>query len=254
MAALTVYGAYADYVCLSARSLVRVPSGLDPVRAVGLVLSYVTAHQLLYRAADATKGERVLVQGAAGAVGTAAVQLGLREGLEMYGTAAGEGAARVTELGATALDHAREDVPARVRAQTGGGADVVLDGIGGRTAWDSLRSLRPGGRLILFGHHSALSQGRRSLLRTLGFYLVGAAVFAAAALPRRRQVTTYRIAALRDLHPDWYREDLGRLLRLLEAGKVTPPPVTVLPLEQAARAHARIGQGHLTGKYVRPGR
>ncbi|MGH4030416.1 nitroreductase/quinone reductase family protein [Actinomycetota bacterium Odt1-20B] len=250
VAALTVYGAYADYVCLPAHRLVALPSDVDPLQALGLLLSYVTAYQLLHRAAHVRKGERVLVQGAGGSVGTAALQLGLRDGLEMYGTAAGEAAERVAALGATAIDYTHEYVAARVSAQTGGGADVVLDGIGGRTAWGSYRALRPGGRLILFGHHATLSHGRHSLARTLGFYTVGALLFAATVLPAHKHVTTYRIAELRDRHPDWYQEDLDALLRLLASGAINPPPVTPLPLARAAQAHERLGQGHMTGKHV----
>ncbi|WJV48973.1 medium chain dehydrogenase/reductase family protein [Streptomyces flavofungini] len=250
VAALTVYGAYTGHICLPTQRLVPLPSGLDPLRALGLLLSYVTAYQLLHRVARVRKGERVLVQGAAGAVGIAALQLGPRDGLEMYGTAAGATTEQVAALGATPVDYTREDVAARVRALTDGGADVVLDGIGGRTAWDSFRALRPGGRLVLFGHHAALSHGRRSLARTLGFHAVGALLFAATALPSHKHVTTYRIAELRDRHPDWYRQDLDELFRLLDAGEISPPPVTALPLARAAQAHRRLGQGHLSGKYV----
>ncbi|MBQ0988312.1 nitroreductase family deazaflavin-dependent oxidoreductase [Streptomyces sp. F63] len=243
VAAMTVHGAYTDYVCLPARAAVPVPPGVDPLRAVSVVFTYATAHQLLHRAAGVRAGARVLYQGAAGAVGTAVLQLGQLYGLEMYGTASGDGLARVAALGATAIDYTAENVARRVREETRGGADVVLDGIGGRTAWSSYRALRPGGRLVLFGYSAALSHGRRSPLRTLGFFPATAPVLLAGALPGGRKVSTYRIAVLRDRHPDWYREDVRTLFGLLARGGISPASPGTLPLEQAALAHERIGSG-----------
>jgi NADPH2:quinone reductase len=250
VAALTVHGAYADYVCVPARHVVPVPPGVDPVQAVALVLSYVTAYQLLHRVAHVHQGERVLVQGAAGAVGTAALQLGPREGGEMYGTAAGDAVPGVAARGATAIDYTTGNVADRVREASGGGVDVALDGVGGRTAWGSYRALRPGGRLVLFGHYAALSRGRRALPRTIGFYLAGALLFAATVLPGRRKVTMYRIAELRDRRPDWFRDDLTMLFGLLAQGEISPVIAETLPLTQAARAHERLAAGDLTGKQV----
>ena len=86
MAALTVYGAYADWVCVPANEVVRVPEGLDAAEAVSLVLNYVTAYQLMHRAAQVRSGERMLVQGAAGGVGTAALELARLARVETFPT------------------------------------------------------------------------------------------------------------------------------------------------------------------------
>src|SRR5262244_3349604 len=86
VAALPITGAYAEYVCLPPRELVPVPSGLDAAEAVSLVLNYITAYQMLHRSAKVRPGHRALIHGAAGGVGSALLQLGRLEGLEMYGT------------------------------------------------------------------------------------------------------------------------------------------------------------------------
>jgi NADPH:quinone reductase len=86
VAALPISGAYAEFVCLPSRELVPVPSGLDAAEAVSLVLNYVTAYQMLHRCAKVRPGQRVLIHGAAGGVGSALLQLGRLAGLEMYGT------------------------------------------------------------------------------------------------------------------------------------------------------------------------
>src|SRR5262245_49498925 len=82
VAALPIFGAYAEYVCLPASDLVPVPAGLDAGEAVSLVLNYVTAYQMLHRSAKVRTGQRALVHGAAGGVGSALLQLGRFAGLE----------------------------------------------------------------------------------------------------------------------------------------------------------------------------
>ncbi|WP_149262782.1 nitroreductase family deazaflavin-dependent oxidoreductase [Actinomadura sp. K4S16] len=250
VSALVEYGGYAQYLCVPATRLLPVPDGVDAAGAVCLPLTYVTAYQLLHRAAHVQQGERVLVHGAAGAVGSAVLQLGRLAGLEMYGTATAEQADLVTKLGATPIDHVSEDVVGRVRRETGDGVDVVLDGIGGAVALRSYRALRPDGRLIMFGHYATLRAGRRNLPRTLGFYTAGTAVLLGSALPRGRRVGFYRIAELRDLHPDWYRDDLARLFDLLTEGRIAPNVADRLPLKDARSAHERIGRGEVTGRLV----
>src|SRR5262249_42461767 len=100
VAAVPIHGAHAQFVCLPQRELVPVPPGLDAVEAVSLVLNYITAYQMLHRSARVEPGQRVLIHGAAGGVGTALLQLGRLAGLEMYGTCSSRGAPAVSDLGA----------------------------------------------------------------------------------------------------------------------------------------------------------
>ena len=160
--ALTVWGADAERVCVPEKYAVEVPEDLDPAEVVSLVFPYMTAYQLLHRAARVKSGETVLVHGAAGRVGTAVLELGALAGLRLYGTASARDRAAVERLGAVAIDYRNEDFLARVRELTGEGVDVVLDGIGGAVSLRSFRALRPGGRLVVFGHYATLAQGRKS--------------------------------------------------------------------------------------------
>jgi NADPH:quinone reductase len=109
VADMTVLGSNAAYRTLRADRLTRVPVGLDAAEAATLILSWTTAYQLLHRAARVQRGQRVLVHGAAGAVGQALLALGRLAGLELWGTARGEHAALIQELGATRIDYQRED-------------------------------------------------------------------------------------------------------------------------------------------------
>ena len=107
VADMTVVGSNAAYCTLRADRLTRVPPGLDAAEVATLILSWTTAYQLLHRAARVQPGQRVLVQGAAGAVGQALLVLGRLTGLELWGTARGEHAALIRELGATPTTNAK---------------------------------------------------------------------------------------------------------------------------------------------------
>ena len=89
VAALPVRGANAEFICLPQEELVPVPAGLDPAEALVMVFNYVTAYQMMRHSVRVKPGQRVLIHGAAGSVGTALLQLGRLAGLEMYGTASG---------------------------------------------------------------------------------------------------------------------------------------------------------------------
>src|SRR5499427_2631411 len=99
VAAMPISGCYAQYVCVPQSKLVPVPAGLDAAEAVAVVLNYITAYQMLHRSAKARPGQRILIHGASGGVGTALLQLGRLVGLEMYGTCSSRGASAVSELG-----------------------------------------------------------------------------------------------------------------------------------------------------------
>src|SRR4029453_18083675 len=95
----------ADYLCVPAWWLVPVPGRLDPAEAAIVVFNYVTAYQMLHRTARVRQGERLLVHGAAGGVGTAVLQLGRLAGLELYGTGSGNQTGGLLTLGGDAIGH-----------------------------------------------------------------------------------------------------------------------------------------------------
>ena len=176
--AISVYGSHADYLCVPAWWLVPVPDGLDPAEAAIVVFNYVTAYQMLHRTARVRQGERLLVHGAAGGVGTAVLQLGRLAGLELYGTGSETQIGVISALGATPIDYTKGSFVERIRELTGDGVDVVLDGVGGSVALGSYRALRRGGRLVMYGHYGTTIGGRKSARRIAVFYLAGALVFA----------------------------------------------------------------------------
>jgi NADPH:quinone reductase len=248
--ALTEWGADAERVCVPEAYAVEVPEDLDPAEVVSLVFNYMTAYQLLHRAAMAKSGETVLVHGAAGRVGTAVLELGALAGLRLYGTASARDRAAVERLGAVAIDYRDEDFLARVRALTGDGVDVALDGIGGAVSLRSFRALRRGGRLVVFGRHNTLAHGRKNWPAVIEWYAATASVALWGLLSPRRRALAYRIQKLRIRHQDWFREDFRALLELLRRGEIHPVVAERLPLSDARRAHELLGRSAATGKLV----
>ena len=248
--AITVYGSHAEYLCVPAWWLVPVPDGLDAAEAAIVVFNYMTAYQMLHRTARVRRGERLLVHGAAGGVGTAVLQLGRLAALELYGTGSGPQTAVISSLGATSIDYTKSRFVERIREITGDGVDVVLDGIGGSVALGSYRALRRGGRLVMYGHYGTTIGGRKSTRRMAVFYLTGALVFAGNLLPNGRHVVAFQVAKLRDRHPEWFREDAAALFELLSARKIEPLVADRIPLVEARRAHENLGRSGITGKQV----
>lgn len=248
--AISVYGSHADYLCVPAWWLVPVPDGLDPAEAAIVVFNYVTAYQMLHRTARVRDGERLLVHGAGGGVGTAVLQLGRLVGLELYGTGSETKTGVISILGATPIDYTKGSFVERIRELTGDGVDVVLDGIGGSVALGSYRALRRGGRLVMYGHYGTTIGGRKSARRVAIFYLSGALVFAGNLLPNGKRVLTFQVAKLRDRHPAWFREDATALFELLAARKIEPLVAERIPLVEARRAHENLGHGGIIGKQV----
>src|SRR5262245_8132689 len=159
VADMTVIGSNAAYRTLRADNLAPVPAGVDAAEAAALILSWTTAYQLLHRAARVQRGQRVLVQGAAGAVGQALLVLGRMAGLGLWGTARGEHAALIRELGATPIDYRREDFTQVLP----GGFDVIFDGVGEDRYRRSFAALRRGGLLCAYGYTAGVRPQRRLL-------------------------------------------------------------------------------------------
>jgi NADPH2:quinone reductase len=144
VAAMPISGCYAQYVCLQQRKFTPVPAGLDPSEAVAVILNYITAYQMLHRSERVESGQRVLIHGASGGVGTALLQLGRLAGVEIYGTCSAQAAEIVKELGAIPIDYRNSDFVQKIQRLTGKGVDAVFDGIGGENLWRSREALREG--------------------------------------------------------------------------------------------------------------
>ena len=239
---MTVVGSNATYRTLRAGRLTRVPAGLDAAEAATLILSWTTAYQLLHRAARVQRGQRGLVQGAAGAVGQALLALGGLAGLDLWGTARGAHAALVRELGATPIDYQREDFT-RVLP---GGFDVVFDGIADDGYRRSFSALKRGGLLCAYGYSAGVQAQRRMLTMLMWI----ARLYLWTWLPSGKRARFYSINIMRARHPIWFREDLERLFGLAARGAIRPRVAERISFDKVAEAHRRLEAGGLAGKLV----
>jgi NADPH2:quinone reductase len=242
VADMTVLGSNAAYRTLRADRLTRVPAGVDAAEAAALILSWTTAYQLLHRAARVQRGQRVLVQGAAGAVGQALLALGRMASLELWGTARGKHAALVRELGATPIDYQREDFT-RVLP---GGFDVIFDGIGEEGYRRSFAALKRGGLLCAYGY----TAGVRAQRRMLTMLMWVARLYLWRWLPGGKRGCGYSINIMRARHPSWFREDLKQLFGLLATRAIQPRVAERISFDEVTEAHRRLEAGGLEGKLV----
>ena len=246
VADLTVLGSNATYRTLRAKDLTRVPAGVDAAEAAALILSWTTAYQLLHRAARVQRGQRVLVHGAAGAVGQALLVLGRLAGLELWGTARGAHAVLIRELGATPIDYQRDDFT-RVLP---GGFEVVFDGIGEDDYRRSFAALRRGGLLCVYGYTASVQAQRR--LPTILMWIARVYLWRRLLswLPGGKRLRVYSINVMRARHPAWFQEDLERLFGLLATGAIRPRVTERISFDEVSEAHRRLEAGGLEGKLV----
>jgi len=256
VASMPIHGAYAEFICLPQRKLVPVPDGLDAAEAVSLVLNYITAYQMMHRSAKVRPGQRVLIHGASGGVGTALLQLGQLAELEMYGTCSLRNASVVSNLGGIPIDYKQQDFVKEIHRLTAEGVDVVFDPIGGKHMWHSRKALRLGGKVVAYGNTTSLRgnglasnrPGHRNRLHGIPIYSVYIA--GGLILPGRKRVVPYSIQTLMRLKPAMFRQDLITLFELLQQKKIKPLIAQRFPLTEARHAHELLGNGGVTGKIV----
>ncbi len=172
--AIMRFGGYANDVIVPAADLVRYPDSLTPVQAAAIPVVFLTAWICLFEAGSARKGETVLILGAGGGVGTAAVQLAVGRGLRVVGTAGTEIKRRfvMDDLGAEACFDSRGDWKTQVRNLLGPrGVDIALDPVGGQATAACRSLLAPLGRLVFFGMSNAMPGNKLARLRALRAWL-----------------------------------------------------------------------------------
>jgi NADPH:quinone reductase len=156
---VSVAGSYATHVIAHPVDLVKVPEGIDAVRAAAVMLQGLTAHYLVRSTWRLERGQRCLIHAAAGGVGLLFCQIASRLGAEVIGTASTEEKARLARDAGAAhvIDYVRQDFEEEVKQLTRGAlVDVVYDSVGKTTFDKSLRCLRPRGMLVAFGQSSGL--------------------------------------------------------------------------------------------------
>jgi NADPH2:quinone reductase len=208
---------------------------LDFAQGAGLILNYHTAYFSLAMRGRLKAGETVLVQGAAGGVGTAALQVARGLGARTIGVVSTEAKRRVAEeAGADATVLLGEKWKDEVKELSGGGVDVVLDPVGGERFTDNLRSLRENGRLIVVGFTGgSIPEVKVNRLLLRNTEVVGAG-WGAYVMGK----------------PDLNREIGAAVNRMVDEGFIRPLVGERFPLEEAAEALRTLDERRATGKVV----
>lgn len=233
--ALLTGGGYAERVAVPVGQLLPIPKGMDPVEAAALPEVACTVWSNLVMAGRLRAGETVLIHGGGSGIGTFAIQFARALGARVAVTAgSAEKLERCRELGAEiTIDYRNESFSERMRAE--GGADLVLDIMGGSYLGANLRSLTTGGRLVIIG----LMGGRTAEL-DLGRMLVKRLSVQATTL-RSRPAAEKAVIVSGVLEQVW---------PLVEKGDIRPVVDRALPLEDAAEAHRVMESSAHTGKIL----
>jgi NADPH2:quinone reductase len=233
VAAFCALGAFAEIALSPAHLTFALPAALDFAQGAGLILNYHTAYFALAVRGRLREGETVLVHGAAGGVGTAALQVARGLGARTLAVVSSDAKAQVAHA-AGADEVLRSDGPWKDEAKALGGVDVVLDPVGGERFTDSLRALRENGRLVVVGFTGgAIPEVKVNRLLLNNVEVVGAG-WGAYALPK----------------PELCREIGAALQGMVEQGIVRPLVGERFPLERASEALLAIDERRAVGKVV----
>jgi NADPH2:quinone reductase len=231
------WGGLAEKVAVDARSAILVPDGIDPVHASSFLYAYGTSHYALKDRGNLQPGESLLVLGAAGGVGLAAVELGAAMGANVIAAASTDEKLELCrEHGATmTINYTTEDLKTSVRDLTGGvGADVVYDPVGGKYSEPALRATAWEGRFLVIGFADGeIPRIPLNLTLLKSCSIVG--VFWGAFVGRERQR---------------HRENVAELMQWWQEGKLHPHVSNTYPLERASEAIRELADRKAKGKVV----
>lgn len=229
-------GAFAERAVLAADEVTKLPESADFPEAAAFGVAYRTAYHALRSVAEVRAGDWVVVLGAAGGVGLAAVDIARELGARVVAAASGPGKlALCRERGvAHVVDYTTEDLKTRIREVTGGGAHAVIDPVGGAAAEQALRAIRWGGTFVTLGYASGvIPKIPLNLVLLKGVIVKG-----------------MEIRTFGQHRPELERRDRAELLDLFAAGRLRPHIGARFLLADAAAALRYVADRHALGKVV----
>lgn len=251
VAAMTKTGGWASHALVRSDDLVPVPDGVGAAEAETLVVNGLTAWQMLHRTARIRAGQTILVHGASGGVGTTLVQLAVRHGVRVIGTASPRHHDALGAMGAEPVDYATDGLTERLRALAPGGVDAAFDHLGGESLRRSWQLLAPRGTLVSYAIASGLD-GTGSLVAAFTATVAQLAWW--NALPNGHRATFYNVWSGHLAQPRAFRArlraDLARVFGLLADGALTPQVGAQLPLSRVVEAMELAESHTVRGKVV----
>lgn len=251
VAALAKFGAYAERVAVPTQRVFRLPVGISFKDAAAIPLNYLTAHHIMFVMGNLQPGDRILVHGAAGGVGVAAVQLAKARELRVFGTAGPGNQEFLRQSGVDhPIDYTREDFVEVVRRAAPDGIEMVMDPIGGKSFTKSYRCLGPMGRLVVYGFSAAAGpEGKPSLLRAAKAYIATRRYHPLKLMDSNTAIIGVQMGHL-DARRAVLAKELDEVFQLYGAGKIKPIIGKTFALEEAAAAHRYVHSRQHVGKVV----
>jgi synaptic vesicle membrane protein VAT-1 len=251
VAALTNFKAYAEWATAPISRVYRLPAGMGFEDGAAIPANYVTAYHAMFAMGNLQPGDRILIHGAAGGVGIAAVQLARARGLLIFGTAGPTKQEYLRKIGVDhAIDYEKSDFVQAVQKFAPDGIEMVMDPIGGRSFARSYECLGPGGRLVVYGMSSAAGpEGKRNLLKGAKAMLQLPRFHPLKLMQRSVAVIGVNIGTMQS-RPVVLRGELDEIFRLYGAGKIKPVISKTFPLDQGAAAHKYIHDRKNIGKVI----
>jgi NADPH:quinone reductase-like Zn-dependent oxidoreductase len=247
VAAFTVFGGYARYVCVPADYAVKVPTQLDAGETVALVLNYTTAFQMLQRVASVSDGQSILVYGGSGGVGSALLDLAKVFRLTVAAAMSKRWHEKFRDQAEFLFDEKDRGSDSALRAFRPRGFDAAFDPIGGSHAWNTRSFVSQRGKLVVFGVASALkSEGHRDLSQVVRLALL----LATSKILRRPTVELYAIDQRVKTKRTEINQDIGVLIDMLQRKAIRPRVGARFALAEARKAHELLESRNNVGKIV----
>ncbi|MGA8145393.1 MAG: zinc-binding dehydrogenase [Candidatus Acidiferrales bacterium] len=251
VAAFPKFNAYAGWAAVPAAMAYRLPTGMSFEDGAAIPMNYLTAYHSMFAMGNLQPGDRILVHGAAGGVGTAAIQLAKARGLVTFGTAGPTKQEYLRKIGVDhAIDYTKSDFVQTVRKFAPDGIEMVMDPIGGKSFAQSHACLGPTGRLVVYGFSAAAApDGKRSWLRGLKALLATPKFHPLKMMSENLAVIGVNLGRLQS-RGALLRGELDELFRMYSAGKIKPVIGKSFPLADAAMAHRFIHDRKNIGKVI----
>jgi NADPH:quinone reductase-like Zn-dependent oxidoreductase len=249
--AMPHFKAYAEWVAVPANMVYRIPAGMPFDDAAAFPVNYLTAYHSMFPMGNMQAGDRILIHGAAGGVGIAAVQLARAKGLVIFGTAGPAKQEYLRKIGVDhPIDYEKSDFVKVVRQYAPDGIEMVMDPIGGKSLTRGQKCLGPTGRLVIYGLSDAAGAGgKRSLLRGAKALLQTPRFHPLKLMAQNLTVIGVSLGVM-ESRGALLRSELEELFRMYSAGKIKPVIGKTFPLDQAAAAHQYIHDRKNIGKVV----
>lgn len=248
--ALTRFGGYAEFAITDARAAVAIPDDMDTGVAAAIATQYCTAYYSAYEMAPLFPGNHVLIQAAAGGVGTALVQMAKNCGCVVYGTAGSE--EKLKYLRSLGVDHPinynTTDFFDYIKKQRGAaGLDVVFDSIGGKSVSKGIKLLGAGGRIVCYGAAVRSGSSKIGDLRMLiGFGIYSPIPF----LMKSQGLIGVNMLKLADNRPDTLQRCMQNVAKMILDGELSPHVGGKFSHKEMAKAHSLLENRGSMGKII----